>query len=100
MSKRPKYLMIVSMDVDREHDAIFQEVYDQEHIPNLLKVPGVLGVSRYERGNVVMKFGSEIKTMDFGDTPKYSAIYELEHPDVLVSAEWAKAVEAGRWATE
>jgi hypothetical protein len=35
MIEKAKYLMIVSMDVDAEHEALFNEVYDQEHIPNL-----------------------------------------------------------------
>jgi len=46
---KAKYLMIVSMDVDPEHEALFNEVYDQEHIPNLSRVPGVLGITRYKR---------------------------------------------------
>ena len=41
MPARAKYLMIASMDVDPEHEAIFNEVYDKEHVPNLSKVPGV-----------------------------------------------------------
>ena len=36
-----KYLFVVNMDVDADKEAIFNEVYDTEHIPNLLKVPGV-----------------------------------------------------------
>jgi hypothetical protein len=43
MAEKAKYLMIVSMDVGAEHEALFNEVYDQEHIPNLRRVPGVLG---------------------------------------------------------
>ncbi len=39
MAGKAKYLMIASMDVDAEHDAIFNEVYDKEHVPNLLKCP-------------------------------------------------------------
>jgi hypothetical protein len=100
MMGKTKYLMIASMDVDPEYDALFHEVYDQDHIPTLLKVPGVLSVTRYKRGKVVMNFGGDIKTLDIGDAPGYSAVYELEHPDVLVSEEWAKAVELGRWSTE
>ena len=34
------------------------------------------------------------------DGPRYSAIYEIDGPHVLVSLEWAKAVEEGRWPTE
>ena len=31
------------------------------------------------------------------DGPRYSAIYNIDGPHVLVSPEWAKAVELGRW---
>ena len=34
------------MDVDADKEALFNEIYDTEHIPNLLKVPGVRGVTR------------------------------------------------------
>jgi hypothetical protein len=34
------------MDVDADKEAFFNEVYDTEHIPNLIKVPGVHGVPR------------------------------------------------------
>ena len=92
-----KYLMIASMDVDAEHDAIFNEVYDQEHVPNLLKVPGVLGVSRYKRGTLTMNIGGASKTIEIPNEPTYTAIYELESPDVLTSPAWDKAIEDGRW---
>ena len=41
-----KYLFIVSMDVAKEKEALFNEVYDKEHVPLLSKVPGVRGVTR------------------------------------------------------
>jgi hypothetical protein len=31
---------------------------------------------------------------------RYSAVYEIDGPHVLVSPEWAKAGEAGRWPTQ
>ena len=37
-----KYLFIATMNVDAEKDALFNEVYDKEHVPYLSKVPGVL----------------------------------------------------------
>ena len=97
MTGKARYLMIASMDVDPDHEAIFNEVYEQEHIPNLSKVPGVIGATRYKRGEVVMNIGGEVKTMNIGEAPAYSAIFELESPDVLTSPEWARAVEQGRW---
>ena len=100
MTGKAKYLMIASMDVDAEHDAIFNEVYDQEHVPNLLKVPGVLGVSRYKRGTLTMNIGGERKTIEIPNEPTYTAIYELESPDVLTSPAWDKAIEDGRWPAQ
>jgi len=89
MANKAKYLMIASMDVDPEHDAIFNEVYD--------KVPGVLGITRYKRGILTMNIGGERKTIEIPNEPVYTAIYELESPEVLTSAAWDKAVEEGRW---
>ena len=44
-----RYLFIVSMDVRRDKEAVFNEVYDQEHVPYLMDVPGVVSVSRARR---------------------------------------------------
>ncbi len=100
MSGKAKYLMIASMDVEPQHEAIFNEVYDKEHVPNLSKVPGVLGVTRYKRGPLAMNIGGERKDIEIPNEPAYIAIYELESPDVLTSAAWDKAVEQGRWPAE
>ncbi len=97
MSGKAKYLMIASMDVDPEHETISNEVYDKEHVPNLSKVPGVLGVTRYKRGPLTMNIGGERKDIEIPTEPTYTAIYELDSPDVLTSAAWDKAVEQGRW---
>jgi hypothetical protein len=100
MSARAKYLMIASMDVDPEHEAIFNEVYDKEHVPNLSKVPGVLGITRYKREELTMNIGGERKTIRIENEPLYTAIYELESPEALTSAAWDKAVEKGRWPAQ
>jgi hypothetical protein len=41
-----KYLFVASMDVEPDKENLFNEVYDTEHIPNLLTVPGVYAVTR------------------------------------------------------
>lgn len=100
MAGKAKYLMIASMDVDPEHDAIFNEVYDKEHVPILSKVPGVLGISRYKRRTLTMNIGGESKTIEIPNEPAYTALYELESPDVLTSQAWDKAIEDGRWPSQ
>jgi hypothetical protein len=44
--------------------------------------------------------GGETKTIDPQGAPRYAVIYELTHPSVLTSAEFARAVDQGRWPTQ
>ena len=94
-----KYLFVVSMDVDPGKEALFNEVYDTEHIPNLLKVPGVRAVTRMAGEPFAVSIGGAEKKVAH-DGPRYSAVYEIDAPDVLTSPAWAKAVEDGRWPGE
>ena len=100
MDPRTRYLFTASMDVDPAKEALFNEVYDQEHIPELLKVPGVLSVTRMTLAPLKMSIGGELKTIVAEGEPKYSALYELESAEVLTSAAWAAAVEKGRWPAQ
>ena len=99
MPIKSKYLFVASMDVDPDKEALFNEVYDNEHVPNLLKVPGVQSVARMEVEPFAISIGGEEKRVTH-DGPRYSALFEIDGPHVLVSREWAKAVEAGRWSGE
>ena len=94
-----KYLFVASMDVDPDKEALFNEVYDTEHIPNLLKVPGVRAVTRTQGEPFVVSIGGEEQQVAH-EGPRYSALYEIDGPHVLVSAAWAKAVELGRWPSQ
>jgi hypothetical protein len=79
-------LFLVRMDVAHDHEAAFNEVYDTEHVPNLRAVPGVRRAARYRQPSPVY--------------PRYLAAYELDGLDVLDSAAWKTAGEAGRWPGE
>ena len=100
MPFKTRYIFIASMDVAPEKEALFNEVYDQEHIPNLLKVPGVRSVTRFTSEPLVLAIGGELKTIVAEGEPRFSALYEIDGPEVLKSEAWAKAVEAGRWPGE
>jgi hypothetical protein len=47
MPIKSRYVFSASMDVEPAKEALFNEVYDTEHVPNLLKVPGVIAVARF-----------------------------------------------------
>jgi hypothetical protein len=100
MPLQTRYLFTAAMDVEPAKEKLFNEVYDTEHVPTLLQVPGVIAVARLKLEPLTMSIGGEKKTIVFEQEPRYSAIYEVESPDVLVSAAWARAVEAGRWPSE
>jgi hypothetical protein len=95
-----KFLFMVSMDVVEEKEALFNEVYDTEHVPLLLQVPGVRAVSRMKSEPAAFNIGGERKVLDGGSDPQYMALYEIDSPDVLLSREWAEAGEKGRWPSE
>ena len=100
MHPKARYVLIVSLDVDPDREALFNEVYDTEHVPLLCKVPGVLSATRLKSEPLTMVIGGKKQTLVAEGEPRYSAIYELESAEVLVSDAWAKAVDAGRWPNE
>jgi hypothetical protein len=69
-------LLFIAMNVAPEHEAEFNDWYNQEHLDALAGVPGVLCARRY-RGN--------------GATQRYCAMYHFANPDVPNSASWQTA---------
>src|SRR5579871_2440789 len=80
------HLFVVQLDIPAEHEAEFNRVYDTEHFPSLMKVPGVLNGARYRLEH------STVPGMQ-----RYLTIYEIESPAVLASQAWEKAGAFGDW---
>lgn len=93
------WIFVVSMDVAADKEALFNEVYDEEHVPYLLQVPGVRKVTRAKSVPLTVTIGGERKESPAA-SPRWTAIYELDSPDVLAGEGWAAAVEKGRWPGE
>ena len=83
MTAQAKYLFVVMMDVAPDVEAAFNEVYDTEHIPALLKVPGIRSAARY-------------RTKTEG-VARYVALYEMDRPDVPESDAFKRAADSGTW---
>ncbi|MEY3476639.1 MAG: hypothetical protein RLY65_1039 [Pseudomonadota bacterium] len=92
-----RYQFFVSMDVQSDKEALFNEVYDSEHVPELLKVPGVLRVERSKLIDGAVLIGGVKKALANEGIARYLAVYTLSSPDVIHSEAWAVAVEKGRW---
>ena len=98
MPFQSKYLFSAAMDVEPEREALFNEVYDKEHVPMLLRVPGVISVARFKtQKEVTLVVGGERRTVVVENEPTYHALYEIEGPEVLTGDAWANAVDQGRW---
>ena len=93
-----RFMFMAQMNVQSEHEQLFHEVYDAEHVPALLQVPGVRSVRRYQRAEVLkLAIGGEVKEVAFPQEPLFTAVYELDSPEILASPAWGMAVEQGRW---
>ncbi|MDA1258035.1 MAG: hypothetical protein O3C10_09390 [Chloroflexi bacterium] len=99
MPFKTRYIFVVSMDIDADKEALFNEVYDTEHVPELLRVPGVISVTRTKKRPASLAIGGEMKEIGEGE-PSYIAFYEIESPDLPSSDAWAVASEKGRWPEE
>jgi hypothetical protein len=68
----PKGKMLVYTDsISPERDAEFNAWYDSEHVPDVLKIDGIVGCTRFK-----------VAESPAADTPgKYLAIYEVEADD-------------------
>ena len=88
-----KYLFVATMDVEPDKEVLFNEVYDTEHVPNLLNVPGVRAAARIKGEPFALCIGGEQRWIAH-ENPRYTAVYEIDGPEVLISRAWAVAGEA------
>src|SRR5436190_2112543 len=63
MPIQTRYIFTASMDVDPAKEALFNEVYDTEHVPLILKVPGVIAAVRLKKTTLTLLLGGEKKTI-------------------------------------
>lgn len=82
-----RHFYMVTFEIAREDEAQFNEIYDTEHVPNILRVEGVLGVVRFRDA-----------TPNAAGWLVYSALYLLARPDLPDTPEWKAASDTGRWA--
>ncbi len=69
-------LCVVSMEVDPAIEDEFNEWYNEEHMPLLDAVPGILSARRFRA---------------ISGLPRYVAVYHLESPEVYKQRKWYEA---------
>lgn len=84
MPGKSKAVLLMMIDVKPEDEAGFNRWYNEEHIPELMALPGYLSARRFEVE---------------GEGQKYLAIYELEDSKVFDTPQykaWREASESTR----
>ena len=80
------YCMMITFEIAPEDEAEFNDIYDNDHVPTIMKLPGVVEVLRFcdgepnERGLLV-----------------YSAIYFMTEQNLHETPEGKELSDMGRW---
>jgi hypothetical protein len=82
-----RYFYMVTFEIAPEDEREFNEIYDNEHIPDLLTVDGVKGVLRLRDGEP-----------NQNGWLVYSALYLIATPELPDTPQWKARSEIGRWA--
>ena len=80
------YIYQAEMDIPEEHEAEFNPLYNEQHVPEILKVPGVHSCRRYLLEHSTVEGGA-----------RYMAVYEIDSPDMVKQPEWRAASDKGDW---
>ena len=86
LTGKTPYVFWVMMDVEPHREALFNDLYDNEHLPLLLKLPGSVNAVRY-------------RTSEAGE-PGYLCAYEVENTTLPMSKLWNDTSDIGRWKPE
>jgi hypothetical protein len=76
----------VMMDIEPHRETLFNQLYDSEHLPLLLKLAGCVNAVRY-------------RTTTAGE-PRYLCAYEVENTQLPMSKLWNDTSDIGRWKPE
>jgi len=79
LTGKTRYVFWVMMDIERHREALFNELYDSEHLPLLSKL-------RYRTAT--------------GGEPRYLCAYEVESAELPMSKLWNDTSDIGRWKPE
>ena len=83
------YIYLVQMDIPESIEDEFNRIYDTQHVPNIIKAPGVHGCTRYK-----------LESTDVEGTARYAAVYEIDSPNVPERDGWKAESEKGDWASQ
>ena len=83
------YAYLVMMDISADMEEEFNRVYNTQHVPNIVKAPGVNGCVRYK-----------VESTNNDKMARYAALYDIDSPEIPTSDGWVAESEKGDWPTK
>lgn len=81
------YCMMITFEIEPKDEAEFNDIYDNDHVPNIMKLPGVTEVLRFREAGPNAK-GYLV----------YTAVYMMATENLHLTPEWTVLSDLGRWA--
>ena len=81
------FCMTITFEIDPADEIHFNDVYDNDHVPNIMKLPGVTEVLRFREAGPNAK-GYLV----------YTAVYMMATENLHLTPEWTVLSDLGRWA--
>jgi hypothetical protein len=81
------YCMMITFEIAPEDEAEFNDIYDNDHIPTIMKLDGVSEVIRFREPGPNAK-GYLV----------YTALYMMATENLHLTPEWTALSDLGRWA--
>lgn len=78
--------MTITFEIAPEDEAEFNDIYDNDHIPTIMKLDGVSEVIRFKDGEANEK-GYLV----------YTAVYFMDRENLHLTPEWKALSDTGRW---
>lgn len=82
-------IYLLQQGIPPELDERFNSLYEGDHLPLMMQVPGIAACSRWR-----------LVQSETGEVPAYLALYDIAEASLPKSAEWQAQTSKGRWPTE
>jgi hypothetical protein len=89
-------LFLVFTNAQEGKDEAFNTWYENEHVPDVLDVPGVVAAQRYDLAEMTIPEGDDLPAQLPPPTHRYLVIYELDREPDDVMQEFLKRVLTGK----
>jgi hypothetical protein len=80
------YCMTITFEIAPEDEAEFNDIYDNDHIPTIMKLDGVREVIRFKDAG-----------LNENGWLVYTAIYFMDRENLHLTPEWKVLSDTGRW---